>query len=146
MILVDGKLNYAAPQYEDEYYLFTGNSYINKKGELVMGRGAAAEVKSLYPTLPLEFGKAIGKQLHLAAYGLRWVGRIGVFQVKRHFRDYAEYPLIGMSAELLAEWAFSFPAATFHMNFPGIGYGGLDQQKVLPMLEPLPLNVYIYKE
>ena len=149
MILVEGsRLDYSrADGAQGQLFLFTGNSYVTKAGDLVMGRGAAAEVKHRYPHVPGELGRQIlAAKQRMGFYGLLWAGNIGVFQVKHHFREPAEYGLIGDSATLLATEAFAVPDLTFHMNFPGIGFGGLEYDRVLPMLASLPNNVIIYRE
>jgi len=136
-----------------DLWLFTGNSYVNKRKELVMGRGLAAQVKEKYPRLPYHIGISILAQYwpggHLGIYGLDihhfnhnfLQSEFGVFQVKRHFKEKASLSLIGYSCielwKLINNPSYS---GTFlpkdlqriDMNFPGIGYGGLLRRRVLP--------------
>ena len=112
-----------------------------------MGRGAALEMKNTHPEIDRTFAKHIP---HLGLYGLvlnlGW--RVGVFQVKNHFKGKAELELINGSAVELGCVARSFPDTKFRMNFPGIGYGQLQnsEQEITAILEEeLPDNVMIYK-
>ena len=151
MLLINERLNYTKERHLIDIFLFTGNSYINKKGELVMGRGAALEVKKHYPNIPKILGdkiKEIGKRhpVFRENYGLIILNSgIGVFQVKYHYKDSADLNLINYSAKILSEFAKLKEDKIFHMNFPGIGYGQLDEKDVLPIIEQLPNNVRIYK-
>lgn len=146
MILLQDKLDYSGGPHTD-FFLCTGNSYITKENKLVMGRGAALEMKNTHPEIDRIFAKHIP---HLGIYGLvlnlGW--RVGVFQVKKHFKETAELELINESAIQLGYVARSFSDTRFHMNFPGIGYGNLlsIEPEITSMLkEYLPNNVIIYK-
>lgn len=148
MKLINEKLDYSKPHSLRSVILFTGNSYINQRGELVMGRGAALTVKKQFPDLPKKFGDCIavkGKE-----YGVIFVTQfplhtMGVFQVKQHFKDKADTLLIKNSTKKLKKYADQSPHLFFHMNFPGIGWGGLTEKQVMPIIETLPDNVWIYK-
>lgn len=140
-------------------FLVTTNSTIKKDGGLVMGRGAAKQLRDLIPESAWRLGNRIaGRDL----YGLAVVddpdtydkhGQIyGGFQVKRHFSDSADLELIRYSARLLRQYA-TFPEGIAHydlyvLNFPGIGNGKLPREKVLPILEEylgdIP-NVWVYE-
>lgn len=145
MQLVNKKLDYKDAWEEvNDIYLFTGNSYITKNNKLVMGRGAALEVRDQYINIDSWFGTYIK---HLSKYGVLINSdmELGVFQVKRNFRDSASLELIDYSAEMLSILAHSMPDKIFRMNYPGIGNGGLEFKYVNPLLEHLPDNVLIYK-
>lgn len=113
--------------------IITTNSYISRKGELVMGRGIALEAKGRYPELPKLFAKHIP---HLGVYGLVVVKHqnklFGAFQVKRHFKDRAELGLIKTATEKLKRF---LEDKNLHiiMNFPGIGYGRLSDKRRNPV-------------
>lgn len=134
--------------------IVTANAYINSKGELVMGRGAALEAKQRYPDIPRMAGTKL-KEIAViqtgtigayARYGVLLLPhRLGLFQVKLHFKDYALLSLIGMSTYMLLSICQSNPEMTVAMNFPGIGYGGLDPEVVLPIIRILPDTVTIHK-
>jgi hypothetical protein len=133
--------------------LVTSNSYVNSAGCLVMGRGAAREAALRWPALPRILGDYI-RQFggHLGEYGVLFVSKnvletssdIGVFQVKRHFRDQAYPRLITASVYNLRDYAHRYERIA--LNYPGIGNGRLREEDVRPLLEPLPDNVVIYKK
>lgn len=137
---------------EYQYMLITTNSYIDRFGDLAMGRGAALDAKELDPTLPGLFGNVITATCgHLGTYHLmigdlyphanfRW----GAFQVKRHFKDHASFALIQASTLALSLIAEAQPDKRIALNFPGIGYGGLKRNLVDPLIESLPSNVDIW--
>lgn len=140
---------------ESDLWLFTGNSYINQNGELVMGRGLALEVKNRFPALPKELGGYICDMNdgHLGCYGLipwlmlEYSGMIGVFQVKRHFRDNARLSLIGHSCvKLMSYLNRNNNMKPVDLNFPGIGYGRLDREQVLPIISELPDIVHVWEK
>jgi len=45
----------------------------------------------------------------------------------------------------LLQWISLHPTAQIHLNFPGIGNGGLPRTQVFPLLQPLPGNVTIWE-
>ena len=135
-----------------DLWLFTGNSYINKKCELVMGRGLALEVKTKFPALPRYLGGYIKSMRggHLGVYGfIPWnllgEDNIGVFQVKRHFRDNAELSLIGYSVITLKQHIERFRPDRVDLNCPGTGYGRLARRDVLPIISELPDCVHVWE-
>jgi hypothetical protein len=133
--------------------LVTSNSYVNSAGCLVMGKGAAREAALRWPLLPRILGDYILQfSRHLGEYGVMFVGKdvlettsdIGIFQVKRHFRDMAHPGLITMSAYMLRDYAHRYERIA--LNYPGIGNGRLRAEDVRPLLEPLPDSVVVYKK
>lgn len=131
---------------EADLFCITTNSYIRSDGALVMGRGIALQTKQRFPGVEFALGKRIR---HLGLYGLlvseKWpAAKLAAFQVKRHFAHAAELDIIRHSAAMLAEWAEAHPQAQVHLNFPGIGYGRLEYDQVLPIIETLPENVSIW--
>ncbi len=128
MIVKTGRLNYSVVS-SNEWKFFTGNSFVNKHGALVMGRGAALSVKMKYPDIDKAFGRIVKASINSAGeYYLAWLRPpgIGVFQVKRNFKEKADLDLIGASAGVLSAFARHYKDHTIHVNYPGIGYGGLD--------------------
>ena len=149
MIVINNKLDYSTHP-KDTITLFTGNAYITKDGSLVMGRGAAKEVATLYPSAPKLFGKKVKEMKDDEdVYGVAWCmidkQIIGCFQVKYHFRSEATLYLIANSALDLKKVAGATPNKTFRMNYPGIGWGHLDHHAIEPIVEILPDNVHLYK-
>lgn len=146
-----------------DLFVFTSNSYVNRLGALVMGRGIASEVATRFPNLPQYFGQRIvSARLHLLTYGflppeMWWktsginpVGRpeskIGLFQVKRHWENDASLDLIQESTSRLKKWAEDRPTAKIDMNFPGIGYGRLRRAPVLEIVACLPDNITLWEK
>lgn len=122
--------------------LVTTNSFVKNNGELVMGAGAAKEAKRLYPELPKQLGVTIP---HLGKYHLRFLPNgLGAFQVKYDWQHPASIDLIAGSSYLLRDFANMF-VGTIALNFPGIGNGKLDRDRVLPVIGILPDNVHVYE-
>ena len=147
MILVNGKLNYGARPH-GEALIFTGNSYINREGKLVMGRGAAREVRNKYPGIDLRFGKLIP---HMGFYGLLLDGPpssvrtpIYAFQVKYDWSMAARPELIERSGRMLKALLDNSTAWTFHMNMPGVGNGRLGLDEVMQIIESLQFSDQLY--
>jgi len=152
MKLINNLLDYSQEPTLTDLFLFTGNTVVKKNGALVMGRGAAKEVRDSYPNIDKVFGKAITEHptdnilwAPLTDPGHSAPNRfIGWFKVKHHWADNAELALISASVKDLTSFAEKFPKYTFHMNYPGIGNGGLAIEDVANLLKDLPDNVYIY--
>ena len=115
-----------------------------------MGRGAALQCRDTYPGVDKDLADKISKgelspnyfniftQLSKDQY-------LGAFQVKNNFADKAELEIIKRSTKMLKRHAIDKPHLNFHMNFPGIGYGGLPYELILPIVQQLPGNVILYK-
>jgi hypothetical protein len=134
---------------EANLILFTGNSTIRKDGALVMGRGAALQTKQIFPGIEFELGKKITLADISKPYGVIICEtysepEIGVFQVKRNWRDDADTNLIRFSCIKLAEVANSYKLIA--LNFPGIGYGRLKRNYVIGIIiSYLPDNVEVWE-
>ncbi len=131
-----------------DIYLVTTNSYIRRDGALVMGRGAAKQLATMFPRLPYELGDRIE---HLGEYNIGVLTQtngqrlsLGAFQVKFNFADEADLPLIRRSAAQLTRLAVE-DGRVFHVNFPGIGNGRLSIDDVEPALSTLPDNVCVWR-
>lgn len=133
-------------------FLVTTNSYIKKNGELVMGRGAAKQLRDISPGIDSHFGKEIKESCgHLGIYGLKIspfypMSRFGLFQVKKHFKDKADLNLIKESCDQLIKWCNENKGENVDLNFPGIGNGGLSYENVYPVVNQLPdqVNIWTY--
>ncbi len=132
--------------------IVTTNGYIRKDGCLVMGRGAAYQATQRIPEIAKLCGNVIAKKYksvdeNIYRYGFLPISdNFGIFQVKYNFRDDADLNLIKESTNDLLELC-STTDTHFRMNFPGIGYGRLSIEKVMPVLDILPWYVTIcYKE
>ncbi len=141
---------------EDPYILVTTNSTVRKDGGLVMGRGAAKELITLEPHLQFVFGKEVkrcGLDYGILIYcpplgsfssSLYHKLGVGAFQVKHHFRDKAELELIKYSTVALNRLIEGGVLTKASMNFPGIGWGHLTYEEVLPIVSQLPDSVTLY--
>lgn len=129
-----------------ENRIFTGNNYIRTDGALVMGRGAAAQVLELFPGINYDLGAKVRR--YGPTYGLVWgtkFPRVGVFQVKYHFRDDADLELIQLSADKLRLALSAASQEMFAINMPGIGFGRLPRKDVLPIMQTLPDNLEVWE-
>ena len=134
-------------------YVVTTNSTIKTNGALIMGRGAALELKTRVLGIDLECGDVIrdfARDHRHKNYGFQVVREptedkagIGIFQVKHHYKDKATLGLIRNSVQALAQWALAHPEVNVRLNYPGIGHGRLKREDVEPLLEALPENVTV---
>jgi len=147
MKLINQLLDYTKPWNKPDVYLFTGNPIVKQNGAIVMGRGAAKQVRDTYPGIDMQFGQkiqAIPEALivWVKVQNDQW---LGWFKVKHHWQNAADLELIRESCRLLWEIAMEQPDIQFHMNYPGIGNGKLTEHEVGHMIHFLPDNVLIYK-
>ncbi len=132
-------------------FCITTNSYIRNDGELVMGAGIALQAKKIFDGLPLALGRKIENKCgHLGTYGTlpsnrKEIDKLVAFQVKTHFKNQADLGLIEKSANQLSTIATKYPNKRLDLNFPGIGNGGRDVEKVMPIVKKLPDNVHIWR-
>lgn len=137
---------------ESDLFLFTTNSFIRRNSELTMGRGMAKQMAEFDNQTPLYIGRELKRQgYHMQVYGLfipsMWPTRKeGAFQTKTHWQDRAELDTIATATIMLENWALQNTDKRVDLNFPGIGYGGLDKANVLPIVEKLPNNVNIWSQ
>lgn len=141
---------------KDEIIFVTTNSYVKRDGSLVMGKGAAFEMKEKFPFLPSIFGDQIIRHFgQLGKYGLLlatatensqilpYLG-VGIFQVKYHFKEKADLELVKYSTNLLSYFMETHPEVSISMNFPAIGYGQRTIEEILPIVSVLPDNISLY--
>jgi len=135
--------------------LAPGNGVVRADGHLVMGAGAAKALAQAYPHLPRVFGRMARGTPNMGGwhlYGLLTIQvapglHAGLFQSKGDWKDRADLSVIAYSARKLAEWLRNNPGQEVHMAFPGVGLGGLEEEEVLEVLEPIlrDLPVTLYK-
>ena len=151
MIEINRLLDYTQPWELPDVYLFTGNSIVKHNGAIVMGRGAAKQVRDFFPGIDKVFGSSLLQariddiyepSLLFAVEGKQM---IGWFRVKNHWAEPAKLEIIELSCEALTAIAIDCPDKTFHMNYPGIGNGRLDVASVELIVEVLPDNVWLYR-
>ena len=149
MIIVNELLDYTKEWELPHLYLFTGNPIVNARGGIVMGRGAARQIRDFYKDIDIRFAQATGEYI-------RWVelkkGQyLGWIKVKNHWADNADIDLIKISFNKLKQLVTHFKeqkvACNFHCNYPGIGNGHLtynDVNNVLLSLN-LPDEIILYR-
>jgi hypothetical protein len=135
--------------------LAPGNGVVRADGTLVMGAGAAKALARAYPHLPRVFGRMAQREPRMGGWHLYGVLitqvapglSAGLFQTKGDWRNPADLSLIAYSARKLAEWLKKNPGQEAHLAFPGVGLGGLEEEEVLEVLEPIlrDLPVTLYK-
>jgi hypothetical protein len=136
--------------------LAAGNGVLRGDGTLVMGAGSAKALARAYPHLPRVFGRMARGEPRMGnwhLYGLIIIQvapglHAGLFQTKGDWRDRADLSLIAYSARKLAEWLKKNPGQEAHLAFPGVGLGGLEEEEVLGVLEPIlrDFPVTLYKQ
>lgn len=137
---------------EADLFLITTNSTIKKNGALVMGAGIAKEARDMFPGLDLTAGQRIKDKCgNLGLYYLLisddWPNKkLGLFQVKTHYSNKADIEIIRESTWQLAQWATHFTDIQIHLNYPGIGNGGLSKSQIEPIIITLPDNVTIWEK
>jgi hypothetical protein len=110
-----------------------------------MGVGSAAALARKYPHAPTQVLEYMGDRA--SAYGFLWHPSWGwgIFQTKNHFRDPAVLDVIRLSTGGLLSASLMYPSFTFHLPFPGVGYGMLSPDVVLPIISVLPDNVNVWE-
>ena len=139
---------------EADLFVISCNSYLKKDGSLVMGRGIAREARDKFEGVDDVLGAAVEKECgHLGRYSLivsrEWQAgkKLAIGQVKRNFADKADIDLIRGFLVKLGLFAAENRDVKIHMNFPGIGNGGLKKGDVLPLLNRLlPDNVHVWQK
>lgn len=144
---------------DEDWLLFTANSTLNSRGELVAGKGAALAVKQKYPAIPFAIGQNILQTCgNLGTYGVAipyhslmpvYDRQIGAFQTKRYWNDKAELSLVAYSTkcliDLIEEGIHDLSVyTTVALKYPAVGLGGLSVKDVYPIINVLPDTVNIY--
>ena len=129
------------------FIIVTTNSFLTSEVKLVMGRGAALQLKRKVPGIEKIFGKMIHEKCgHLGLYGLIFHERYGAAQVKYRFNEKARFELIRISMTMLSVVAGRDRKRIFNINFPGIGNGGINKPQVESYLKILPDNVHVWEK
>ncbi len=150
-----------AKEHADDVFLFTANNVVAKVNntlhadhKLVMGAGAAKSFLQLFPMSDYLFADRIAAIPRYGCFTVKYTNTrmsyrmpefIGAFQTKYHWRDPSSLELIEYSTNKLKEMAERNPHFTYHLNYPGIGLGGLDINKVRETISILPDNVNIWR-
>ena len=144
-----------------DLFCITTNSTLNKKGELVMGKGIAGKASERFTWLPKFFGDLLikkGKERYGMLFYENWnvkhksisdsspILKIAAFQTKYDWKKPSPIDLVAFSIGYLQELAIHNPNKLIHLPFPGIGNGGLNPFAVKPLLDNLPENVTIWRD
>lgn len=126
-----------------DYIGFTGNSTINSKGALVMGAGNAKVVRDKFKGIDQRLGEKIS---NLSRYLIVLDNDTNIFalQTKINWKDKSPIDLVSESINVLCESATQMPNQKFACPFPAVNHGGLSKNIVMPLIEKLPDNVFIY--
>lgn len=133
--------------------LVTTNAMIKKDGRLVMGAGFAKQVRDRWLNADLHLAQSV-KWLG-SYYGITSGALVGQWN-KRHIRimgfqtkispwEESSIKLIKNSVDRLMEYVKLYPYGTYHLPYPGIGYGGLSPEQLQDALDALPNRVCIYQ-
>ncbi len=144
--------------------LITTNGCLDAAGRLVMGAGIARQARDRWPALAAFFGYLVSQRLPVtppeahfeqrgrtyqlyAPYYLLVYADVGwgIFQVKQRFDARADLDLLHTSVTHLVAWCAAQPHARVHLNYPGIGCGGLAKAAVAPLLDALPPTVTVWE-
>jgi hypothetical protein len=143
-IIRDNILNYLN---NEDYFGFTANAIIRQE-RLVMGAGNAKAFRDYMPNLDLAIAEEIQKldnPYYLAI--VRYLTyNIFAFQTKTHYLNKTPISLVVGSLNKLEEFANNHKHTFFHLPIPGIGYGGLTKNMVIPLLNNVNLNNLILYE
>lgn len=151
MKLVEGLLDYYNTE-PGHIYAFTANSmiYANK---LVMGGGAALAAKEAFPGVEKLLGDEVANWKFDEVYGavvVPWKDfEVCAFQTKTTPSLPSTLQLIEEACHVLNRYLqnkYGDNQPTVHLNYPGIGLGGLSPDDVGPIIESLlGDNIIVYK-
>lgn len=120
--------------------LITTNGFLKKDGTGVMGAGVAKQAAERYPELPRLLGESLKCRGNVVSLLL---GHIASFPVKRVWMEDADLKLIRKSTKRLKMIAELNPNKKFVTVKAGCGNGNLRWEKVKPIMEQLPDNVFV---
>lgn len=155
---------------ESDLICVTTNGCIGTANQLVMGKGSAGEAQKRSAQLAKIAGNAIidsGSSLRVGSAGTydvflygfitvefienpgnpfgQSISRLGLFQTKLLYSKQSLLSVIGFSTTLLNCYLRVRKNISIAMPFPGIGYGKLRRQDVLPIIKELPDTVIVHE-
>ena len=152
MKLVEGLLDYRNTE-PGQIYAFTANSMIHAN-KLCMGGGAALAAREAYPHICTILAEEITKVIFDDVYGSVVVPYhnffVCAFQTKTHVMLPSTLTLITAACNELNRYLSTKykdqEQPIVHLNYPGIGLGGLSPEEVGPIIESLlGDNIIVYK-
>ena len=111
----------------------TTNADINRRQELVMGRGVALEAKRRFPDLAVTLANHVIHHGNVPCYVAK--DRLFTVPVKQHYLAKAEISIILRSLSILDEILVTLVISEVYIPMPGCGAGGLKREDVLPVIE-----------
>lgn len=122
----------------DYHVVIPTNLETRRNGSAIMGRGVARQAVDKFPGLEAWYGRAIWEHNHTdVKYNAVW--RIFCFPVKSHWRDRADLDIIKNSAASLRRSVEAIRVGgripSVALPLVGCGFGELDPEQVLPILE-----------
>lgn len=152
----------------DLFFITASSTLKTVNNALVMDRGAAAEAAQRFAdhNLPVILGKEIAKRHQpvrtvknftvyadyhiLVSTNWQKGARLGLLQTKRYHADKSPLDLVVASLAKLREFILHAGVMlgrdpVVHMNYPGVGYGGLRLGEVRPHLLDLPGSVSVWQ-
>lgn len=127
-----------------DFVVFTSNSTLNSKKELVMGKGTAKVIKTMYPDLPKYFGRIMEENEYNMLFSLEH--KIITLQTKFHFKNNSPFELVKRSVQKLIKYAEDNPHLKIATPIPGVNNGNLDYMEVLSLFIDKPNNLDIWDD
>jgi len=127
--------------------IVTANSNVKYGDRLVMGAGAAKCLRDKVKGIDCVFGKLVKEyNSRDKEYLLLFHNFYGILQVKYNWWENANVNLIKRSLEILKYNADKYRDVAYNLNYPGIGYGGIEKHIMETILNRmrLPNNVMIW--
>jgi hypothetical protein len=129
----------------DLFAVTTCNSHY-RDGRLIMGAGIAKQARDRVYGLDKEFGRMAKRVRYGLLVSENWPRqKVAAFQTKIDWREPSKLDVIELSTRMLIDWCAAHPTAWVHLNFPGIGRGGLRREDVLPVIAALPDTVAVWE-
>lgn len=134
-----------------DLFLITANSAIKDDGSLVMGAGIARQARDRFSGLDKALGARIQEicgnhgVYHLLISENWPKAKLGLFQTKRSPSYRSTTDIIEPGTMALKWWAALHHDKEIHLNYPGIGLGGMTKDIVYPIIKWLPDNVFIWE-
>jgi hypothetical protein len=129
--------------YEDRkgfIILIPTNGFIKNDGTGVMGAGVARQAAERYPDLPRLLGESLQRRGNVVS---RLTQQFYSFPTKHEWMDDSDLKLIRKSTKRLRAIAEANPNIKYILPKPGTGNGRLAWEKVKPIVETLPDNVFV---
>jgi len=125
--------------------LFGAGSTLTPDGELVMKKRIKQKINRSYLRFEKTFGKIIQRTCgDMGLYGVIFRGQYGIIQVGYKPNE-LDVNLFKFSISKVSENVKMMPFETYHIDLSSIGNGNGDVAPLLPILQMLPDNVYLWR-